>query len=557
MTFNDSTQQSFYKYLWFLILAAALVNVSSLFVPIMEPDAGIYASVAKNMVVRNDYINLWLHNKDWLDKPHLPFWLTAFCFKLLGMHTWVYKLPAVLCSMLAAYYTFLFGKKFYNHITAMLASFILLTSFHFTISNNDVRAEPFLTFFIIAAVYHFSCALAKSFSLHTLAACFFTACALMTKGVFTIIPIGAAVSIPLILKGQWKELLHWKWIVVLLLVLVFITPELYALYTQFDLHPEKKIFGKTNVSGLRFFFWDSQVGRFFGNGPIVNATKGSDPLFFIHTLLWAFLPWSLLMYGALFKTLQNIFLKKAVPELLSISSICVTLILFSFSGFQLPFYTNILFPAMALLTAHFIQEHLLMKRKLWGTVQYFISILLLLAVILLVFIYKPGISVVFIICICTAFCMLFFFYRMFKTQPLLIPYLASGYAAVLLYLFLNLSFYPDIFRYQSSHQMAAYSNKQYPGISTGLLSLYVPAAGFYLKSPLHYVLIDEIRAGNIQKPFLLFVSSEELAQLQKENIAFRQVKVFEHFNVSQLNGKFINIHTRNKVLSKRYLLLFE
>ena len=46
----------------------------------------------------------------------------------------------------------------------------------------------------------------------------------------------------------------------------------------------------TSVSGIRFFFWDSQFGRFFNTGPI----KGSgDPFFYFHTpVSYTHLNWS-------------------------------------------------------------------------------------------------------------------------------------------------------------------------------------------------------------------------------------------------------------------------
>ncbi len=95
MAVHEPERESLNKKLYSLAGIAVLLNFSGLFVPLMDPDAGIYASIAKNMVVRNDYINLWVHERDWLDKPHLPFWITAFFFKVFGLHGWVYKLPAV------------------------------------------------------------------------------------------------------------------------------------------------------------------------------------------------------------------------------------------------------------------------------------------------------------------------------------------------------------------------------------------------------------------------------------------------------------------------------
>jgi hypothetical protein len=119
----------------------------------------------------------------------------------------------------------------------------------------------------------------------------------MTKGIFAIVPIAAAIGGHLLFKSDWKNIFNIRWLVAGILILIFIIPELYSLYYQFDLHPEKTVFGEKGVSGLKFFFWDSQFGRFFNTGPIKG--KG-DPSFFLHTTLWAFLPWSLILYAAIY-----------------------------------------------------------------------------------------------------------------------------------------------------------------------------------------------------------------------------------------------------------------
>ena len=51
------------------------------------------------------------------------------------------------------------------------------------------------------------------------------------------------------------------------------------------MHPEKVVFGKTGVSGIRFFFWDSQF-VVFNTGPI----KGKGDLSFSSHHPWAFYP---------------------------------------------------------------------------------------------------------------------------------------------------------------------------------------------------------------------------------------------------------------------------
>ena len=119
----------------------------------------------------------------------------------------------------------------------------------------------------------------------------------MTKGLFTIIPIASGIGLALIYEKNWKDIFDWRWLVAAVLIIMFMTPALYGYYQQFDKHPEKTIFGENNVSGVKFFLWTSQWGRFTNTGPIKG--KG-DVTFFIHTMLWAFLPWAFAAFFALY-----------------------------------------------------------------------------------------------------------------------------------------------------------------------------------------------------------------------------------------------------------------
>jgi 4-amino-4-deoxy-L-arabinose transferase-like glycosyltransferase len=254
---------------------------------------------------------------------------------------------------MGAYYTYLFAKKYYSKQVGFWAAFFLLSAQHILLSDNDIRAEAYLTGLLIAAIYHFAVCLDDKKNTHLIIAVFFSACAVMTKGVFTLIPVAGAIAGNLILKKRWKELFHIRWVFALLLLVIFISPEIYSLWQQFDRHPEKTVFGETGVSGIRFFLWDSQFGRFFNTGPIKG--KG-DPSFFLHTLLWAFLPWSIVMYMSLVHKFKGIKQQIAFEanEWYSLLGSLSALIIFSLSKFQLPYYTNIIFPLLAILTARYI-----------------------------------------------------------------------------------------------------------------------------------------------------------------------------------------------------------
>ncbi len=384
---NEQTSATNFKWLYIFIAMAVLVNFSGLFILIIGPDGTLYATIAKTMVLRHDYVNLYAQGADWLDKPHFPFWITALSFNLFGVNTWAYKLPGILFMMMGVWYTYLFARSLYNKEIALWSALILLTAQHIVISNYDVRAEPYLTGLVIASVYHLYKAYIQNNFWQLLAGCVFAACSIMTKGMFALIPIGGAIAGHLIITKQWKQLFNWRWLIAAALIMIFTLPELYCLYEQFDLYPEKVVFGHQGVSGIRFFFWDSQFGRFFNTGPI----KGSgDPTFFVHTTLWAFLPWSLLLFAAIFQ-----FIRKGAKNVQSHEWYCLcgsflTFLVFSASKFQLPHYLNIVFPFFAILTAQYLYNLKAQKSiRAVRIIQLTVIILLLVVIVALHYFFQP------------------------------------------------------------------------------------------------------------------------------------------------------------------------
>ena len=243
-------------------------------------DSALYASIAKEMALSNNFLDLTYDGKDWLDKPHFHFWITAVSFKIFGINAFAYKLPAILFTLLALFYTFKLSRELYNRETALLAVLILATAQHLILSNNDVRAEPILTGLIIASIYHYHRLVLQYRWNHLLWASLFAGLAVMTKGLFTLIPIAGAITGEILYKRQYRRLLSSRWILSGLLIILFITPEIYALYHQFDSQPEKVVFGRTGVSGIRGFD-SSQI-----------SLRSPDPLRAPEILSFFFIPCS-------------------------------------------------------------------------------------------------------------------------------------------------------------------------------------------------------------------------------------------------------------------------
>ncbi len=542
------------QWLYLFIGVAVLINLIGLFIPIMGPDGTLYATIAKTMVQRNNYVELFYNDTDWLDKPHFPFWITALSFKLLGFTTFAYKLPAILFMLMGAVYTYLFAKRLYNTQIALWSVLILLTAQHIVLSNNDVRAEPYLTGLIIASVYHFYRA-QKGNYIQLLLACLFAACAVMTKGLFALVPICGAIGGHLFITRQWKQLFNVKWLIAALFILLFILPELYCLYIQFDAHPEKLVFDTHNISGIKFFFWDSQFGRFFNTGPI----KGhGDPFFFVHTALWAFLPWSLLLFAALFQ-----FVKKGSgmifrTEWYCISGAVLTFLLFSASSFQLPHYLNIVFPFFAIITAQYlynIKGHSGIKAV--KITQIVILALLLLVIIALHYFYQPE-TLTFVLSFFLVVILLLAFMLPQRISKGVIPQIVMRTVMVsfIVNLYLNQVFYKSLLKYQAGSEAAMWINenntKHLPVIQ--LTDDVTTPFEFYINGEAK-TLPGEAISKQDGKEFILFASKEFINSLSANGQQVKPLKSFDKYWISRLKPGFLNKSTRSKELTEMQVVL--
>lgn len=384
MSNTDSFKQN---YLW-LIIVIILANATGLFSPILNSnDAYFYAVISKNIAANNDWVNLFYGGKDWLDKPHLPFWVTALFFKIFGYTSFAYVLPGFLFNLLGLIYTYRLAKEFFDRNVALISAVIYASSLHLMLSAIDVRAEAFLLGEILPACFYFWRYDKENRLKHLVLASLFTGLALMTKGIFVLFTICSGQICYWIYTKQFYKVVSARFFLIILLSFIFAIPEFICLYVQFDLHPEKIVFDNTNVSGLHWYFWGSQFGRFFNTGPIVN--KHGDPFFFVHTLLWAFLPWTLVFIFAIYtsiKKFNNYFSPDKAKIIYLSGAFLPTFIMFSATKFQLDHYTNIIIPFAAIFCAFIVCNA---QSKLLAKFQVYLSYALLdLNIILILFCFK-------------------------------------------------------------------------------------------------------------------------------------------------------------------------
>ncbi|MCK5702401.1 MAG: glycosyltransferase family 39 protein [Cyclobacteriaceae bacterium] len=551
MNLNATTDS---KFLWrFTIGLALLVYALGISVTIMEIDGAVYAEIAREMYRNGNYLEIFYKGQDWLDKPHFQFWVTALSFRFFGISSFSYKLPAVLFMLMGAYYTYLFGKKFYSRKHGYLAALLLITSQHIITSNSDVRAEPYLTGLTIFALYYLAIYLLEHKFIHLIIGSLGLACLLMTKGLFTIIPVASGLGLALLYEKKWKEILHWQWIAVVALTLIFIAPTLYGYYIQFDLHPEKIIFDQQKVSGINFFLWDSQWGRFANTGPI----KGSgDPVFFLHTMLWAYLPWAFLAYFALFIKGKSLLKKTNKKENYTFFGFLFLFIVFNLSSFQLPHYLNALFPFLSIITADTLLSFA-KNRKFLGAfyhIHIWSSVLLIIAITLIHFIFStqypnPDIYLIFLIGVGIIVLLLSTKGQKFK-KLIFIP----AITVLLVNYYINRSFYPQLLKYQAESEAAFYMKnhdlKENSLVTLGLREDMISV----LQDRIVPVYDPESVNNEDLKNKYVFTNGEGVDLIQTMEVKNEEIHSFPDFRITTLNVTFFNKKTRDQEIETKYLL---
>jgi 4-amino-4-deoxy-L-arabinose transferase-like glycosyltransferase len=344
------------RYYLFLFAIAVVYGISAT-VDVMNIDAAQYASIAREMLETGEYLQVKHREADYLDKPPLLFWLSALSFKVLGISNVAYKLPSLLFALLGIYSTYRLGSLLYSAATGRLAALMLASTQAMFLIINDVRTDTMLTGAVIFSIWNIAAYDRNGKWGHLLAATIGVALGMLAKGPIGIMAPGLALGAHFVLKGQWRSLFRWQWFVALGGVALLLAPMLWGLYQQFDMNPEK------GVSGIRFFLWDQSFGRLTGDNPFINSQATPPPkapFFFVHTVLWAFLPWTLLFLLAFWDRARRLVMSRFAlrpdEEVITMGGFILVFVGMSLSAYKLPHYIFVVFPLAAIITAEYVER---------------------------------------------------------------------------------------------------------------------------------------------------------------------------------------------------------
>ena len=543
------------SYLYFIIGCIIIYIVGSITIPLMEIDSVQYANISREMLVHKNFLQIFDQGKDYLDKPPLLFWISSISMYLFGINDFAFRLPSILMAIVAIYSTYKFTLLYYSKELALLASLILASSQAMFLITHDVRTDTMLMSWVILGIWQFAhWTKFKNWS-SLIVAFVAVAFGMMTKGpIALMVPIFSFVP-HLLIHKNFKLLFRWEYLIGLLIIIVLLIPMDLGLYQQFDLHPEKEMYGRTGTSGLRFFYWTQSFGRITGE----SIWHENDHFTFLfENLIWGFLPWTLYfivgLFSDFFKLIKNKLQIDPNTEWISTPGFLITYCALGISHYQLPHYIYIVLPFISMITAKCVYNTNFQKDKsifksVLNVINVFIYVLvLLLLIILLIIPFPSNIYLSITLFISFAIIITYFIY----SKKILIPRLVQFalFCIIITNLFLSIFFYPKLLEFQLGNIVSKYITKKRINKNSFYLYHVYNERSLDFYSNYSFQNIDNLAK---LKPFD-YVLIDNKSIINDSLKGFNQVQLISAFHVSTLNAKFLNPRTRDSALDYYYIL---
>lgn len=331
MTTPSSQTFSFFSssrsWLLLLVVAACLFFIGLGRLPLLEPDEGRNAEVAREMLQTHDWITPHYDGLPYLDKPALFFWMVAGSFRCLGVSEGTARMPSALLALATVLLAAMMGKKMFGERAGLRAGIILATSpLVFAFARLVIFDMP-LTLMVSIALFFFWLGSRQDDRRLWIDVVAFAAMgiATLTKG-----PVGFLLPLIVLavyhaLSRQFRKLrrVHWAagWGVFLAIVLPW--------FIEVCLR---------NPGFARYALWQESLVRFTTGG---HLHRSQGPFYYIPVYFGGFFPWSLfllLIVANRLKKWRALGEEAHRPELFLLSWAAVVFVFFTISHSKLPGY---------------------------------------------------------------------------------------------------------------------------------------------------------------------------------------------------------------------------
>ena len=529
-----------YQLVFAFIALAYLFNMQ---LDVMDVDASQYASISMEMWQNKSFLQVFHRGNDYLDKPPLLLWFSSISMGLFGFNNFAYKLPSILVLILGIYSTFRFAKLYYTSTVALNAALLVAASNALFLVSNDVRTDGMLTGFTIFAVWQLSAFLKSKSKKAFLLAALGVGLAMLTKGPIALGILGLGLSAHLVIKKQWKEIFHVRWILFALIVLLILSPMLYGLYTQFDMHPEKEAYGLKGPSGILFYFYTQSFGRLTGD---IYWDNNTGPFFFVGSILWDYQPLVLLFIPAFVWRFIALFKGDKQEEDITLFGFLLPFMALSASNYKLPHYVFPLLPFAAIIACSWINADKAHQGVSWflGMQKAIVLLYPIIAVLALIYFFDLKTYSTLLALIPLSIGVYFLFKK--KSEDSWAVGLAS--MAAFLGIITSTYFYPNLLQYQSTSVAGKMVAKQDDG-KLFHLGAHGHALDFYSRQ-----IAASYDRNTAKKGDWIYTNEAGLERVKQDFESLILVKPLPHYHITILKPSFLLRSERQKILKTRYLV---
>lgn len=322
-----------------LLVFTTVLYISISFQPSVVDNAdAVHAQASKEMLLRQDWVTMYVNGVRYLQKAPLLYWLVASAYQVFGFNAFAVRFPTVVAIVLLGWVAYLFGQWAFSQKAGLYAAAILVSCFGMFLFTRIMIPEALLALLITIA--HF-CFLRAFFGTGRATRLYYgfyaaTALAVLTKGLIGIVFTVSPAFLFLLLTGNFSA---WRQLRLLSGSALFL-----AIAAPWHL-----LAGFRNEHFFWFYFVNEHFLRFFGKRYPIDYGKMPFLSYWLLHLVWLF-PWSVgfpLLITQLPSLRHKVDRKTQVNLYLWLWA-GIILVFFSISSNQ-EYYTFPAYPALALL----------------------------------------------------------------------------------------------------------------------------------------------------------------------------------------------------------------
>jgi 4-amino-4-deoxy-L-arabinose transferase-like glycosyltransferase len=296
-----------------IIIAWLLLQIGGLFTPGLLDDVdSIYTEIAREMLVRRDYVTPYINGVRFFDKPPLMYWMAAASMRVLGAHDWAARLPLALGMLALLLSVYALGIRLFCAVSpanapdrgGFYAALAMATSIGPYLYTRFYIPDILLALWMTLGVHLFLISLdrireGRSTLLPAIGFAAVMALNVLTKGLIGLVfPIGFVLAY-LVITRQLRLLLKLHLLESTAVFLAIAAPWHILAALRTPAIPLPAGLGLPAHGGWAWFYlYNEHIARFLGRRIPHDYGQVPIPLFWLLSALWV-MPWTAFLFPAI------------------------------------------------------------------------------------------------------------------------------------------------------------------------------------------------------------------------------------------------------------------